>query len=80
MTAPTLAERHVRPSVPRPALLVVGVAVWFALYRANLPLWDWVVYDLMGLDAESRLGWRRALLPLRHGQDRPRCSPGSSSW
>jgi uncharacterized protein len=36
----------------------VGAAAlgWLALYEINLPLWDWVVYDLAGLSPASRLG------------------------
>jgi hypothetical protein len=36
----------------------VGAAalVWVALYELNLPLWDWVVYDVAGLAPASRLG------------------------
>ena len=36
----------------------MGAAVlgWVALYEVNLPLWDWVVYDLVGLAPASRLG------------------------
>jgi uncharacterized membrane protein YraQ (UPF0718 family) len=36
----------------------VGAAAvgWLALYEVNLPLWDWVVYDLAGLAPASRLG------------------------
>jgi uncharacterized membrane protein YraQ (UPF0718 family) len=29
---------------------------WLVLYEVNLPLWDWVVYDLAGLSPLSRLG------------------------
>jgi uncharacterized membrane protein YraQ (UPF0718 family) len=37
---------------------IVGAAVvgWFLLYRVNLPFWEWVVGDLVGLDLETRLG------------------------
>jgi len=36
----------------------VGAAVlgWLALYEVNLPLWDWVVYDVASLSSASRLG------------------------
>jgi uncharacterized protein len=36
--------------------LAAGAAVWTALYAANRPLWDAVIHDLAGLDAESRVG------------------------
>ncbi|WP_372595348.1 permease [Actinotalea sp.] len=45
----------------RPVLrrwLMVGSAaiLWVALYSVNLPWWDWLVYDVAGLDEGSRLG------------------------
>ncbi len=52
-------------SAPRPDLrsrlrqvlpLAAAGVLWFALYRLNGPFWDWVVYDLLGLDPESSLG------------------------
>jgi uncharacterized protein len=33
-----------------------AAAAWFVLYEVNLPLWDWLVYDVAGLAPESRLG------------------------
>ncbi|MBU4336548.1 MAG: permease [Actinobacteria bacterium] len=36
--------------------LGAAVVVWFALYQVNLPLWDWAVYRVLGLDADSQLG------------------------
>lgn len=30
--------------------------IWFALYRLNLPLWDWAIYGALGLDGSSQLG------------------------
>jgi uncharacterized membrane protein YraQ (UPF0718 family) len=30
--------------------------VWLVLYQVNLPLWNWVVYDVAGLAPASRLG------------------------
>jgi hypothetical protein len=36
---------------------MAGAALtWFALYEVNLPLWDWLVYDLIGFDRTSQLG------------------------
>jgi uncharacterized membrane protein YraQ (UPF0718 family) len=53
----TVAER-LRPTTPTRRWVGVGAAAlaWLALYEVNLPLWDWVVYDLAGLSPESRLG------------------------
>lgn len=36
--------------------LGAATAAWLALYNLNLPLWDWVVYDVAGLGPASRLG------------------------
>ncbi len=36
--------------------LALGALVWIALYRSILPFWDWVVYGLLGLSANTRLG------------------------
>ncbi|MBT8225142.1 MAG: permease [Dactylosporangium sp.] len=35
---------------------VTVVLAWCAAYLANEPLWDLVVYDLLGLDRDSRVG------------------------
>jgi len=53
----TLAER-IRPRTTTARWLGMGVAVvaWFTLYALNLPFWDWLVLDVVGLDPESRLG------------------------
>lgn len=53
----SLAER-LRPTTPTRRWVGVGAAAvgWLALYEVNLPLWDWVVYDLAGLAPASRLG------------------------
>ena len=53
----SLAER-LRPTTPTHLWVGVGAAAlgWLALYEINLPLWDWVVYDLAGLSPSSRLG------------------------
>ncbi|PFG32847.1 permease [Sanguibacter antarcticus] len=32
------------------------VVVWFALYEVNLPLWDWILYDVLTLSPTSQLG------------------------
>jgi uncharacterized membrane protein YraQ (UPF0718 family) len=53
----SLAER-LRPTTPTHRWVGVGAAAlgWLALYEINLPLWNWVVYDLAGLSPSSRLG------------------------
>jgi uncharacterized membrane protein YraQ (UPF0718 family) len=38
------------------AVAVAVAAGWLAAYQVNEPLWDFVVYGLLGLDAGSRLG------------------------
>ena len=41
----------------RPLLILpFGTIAWVAAIKALAPLWDWVVFDLAGLDARSRLG------------------------
>jgi uncharacterized protein len=55
----SVAER-VRASTRTPVRRWVGLGaaavVWAVLYEVNLPFWDWVVYDRLGLDPASRLG------------------------
>ena len=53
----SLAER-LRPTTPTHRWVEVGSAalVWLALYEVNLPLWNWVVYDVAGLSPASQLG------------------------
>jgi uncharacterized membrane protein YraQ (UPF0718 family) len=36
--------------------LAVAVAAWGFAYSANRPFWDWLLFDLSGLDADTRLG------------------------
>ncbi len=56
--APTtaLTEPVRRSTLLRWGPVVAGAAVWWALYHYNLPFWDWVIYDLVGLDPQSQLG------------------------
>jgi uncharacterized membrane protein YraQ (UPF0718 family) len=53
----SVAER-LRARTPTRRWVGLGVAavVWFALYVLNAPFWDWLFYDVAGLDPESRLG------------------------
>ena len=53
----SVAERlRARTPTRRWMGIATAVVVWFALYEVNLPLWDWLVYDVVGLDPASRLG------------------------
>ncbi|NMM30070.1 MAG: permease, partial [Cellulomonas sp.] len=53
----SVAERlRAKTPVRRWVGLGAATAMWFALYQVNLPVWDWVVYTVMGLDAASQLG------------------------
>jgi uncharacterized membrane protein YraQ (UPF0718 family) len=36
--------------------LGAATLLWWFLYRINGPFWDWVVYDVVGLDPDERLG------------------------
>ena len=45
-----------RPALRRWSAVGGAAVLWVALYAVNLPFWDWVVYDLVGLDETSRLG------------------------
>jgi hypothetical protein len=52
------AEGPGRPAVQlrRWGPVVFGVALWWTLYRWNLPFWNWMIYDVVGLSRDSRLG------------------------
>jgi len=53
----SVAERlRARTPTRRWVGLGVAAAAWFALYAVNLPVWNWLVLDVVGLDATSRLG------------------------
>jgi uncharacterized protein len=53
----SLAERVGAGSPTRRWVVLAGaVAVWVAAYGLNAPLWDWLVFDVVGLDPSSRLG------------------------
>jgi uncharacterized membrane protein YraQ (UPF0718 family) len=53
VVAPGAPPRRRWTRIVVPAAAVVA---WLAAYQVNEPLWDWVVYDLLGLDPDSRLG------------------------
>jgi uncharacterized membrane protein YraQ (UPF0718 family) len=46
------ARMLARRAVP----LLGATLAWFVLYRLNAPFWDWLVYDLLDLSPQSRLG------------------------
>ena len=35
--------------------LGLAALVWWALYSLNLPFWDWLLYDVFGMDPDARL-------------------------
>jgi uncharacterized protein len=49
-------QLRTRPSTRGLVALGVAAVAWFALYVVNQPFWDWLVYDVVGLAPESRLG------------------------
>jgi uncharacterized membrane protein YraQ (UPF0718 family) len=53
----SVAER-LRARTPTRRWVGLGSAVlaWFALYEVNLPLWNWLLFDVVGLDRDTRLG------------------------
>ena len=56
MTTQVLDDGAVRSAPRRRLFLGAGAVVWLFLYRANLPFWDWIVYDVSGLDETTRVG------------------------
>jgi uncharacterized protein len=58
MSGPTAVRAPRLRSARGPAWLrlAAGAVVWAAVYAVNRPLWDVVVHDVAGLDADSRLG------------------------
>src|SRR5665811_1599394 len=53
----SVAER-LRARTPTRRWVGLGVAAagWFAAYELNRPLCDWLLFDVVGLDPDSRLG------------------------
>jgi len=53
----SIAER-LRARTPTRRWVGLGSAVvaWFALYEVNLPWWNWLLFDVVGLDPDTRLG------------------------
>ncbi|MDO8364106.1 MAG: permease [Actinomycetota bacterium] len=58
MNARTLSPVAPSPksSVRRWGPVTAGVVIWWSLYHWNRPFWDWVMFDVVGLKAGSRLG------------------------
>ncbi len=56
MTTSAVVEHPVRSSARRPLLLAGAAVLWAVAYRMNLRWWDWVVYDVVGLDPDTRFG------------------------
>ncbi len=56
----TSAEAPAAPAPTSPlrrwVLVVAAAAAWWALYSVNLPFWNWLLFDVIGLDPDSRVG------------------------
>ncbi len=56
MSVAQLPAGSAPPEVRGRWALLAGAAVgWGVLYWLNLPWWDWLVYDMVGLERETRL-------------------------
>ena len=55
-TAPTLDHPRSAAGGRRWLIVAVAVVVWVTLYQLNLRWWNWVVFDVFGLDPATRLG------------------------
>ena len=53
--APAAAPTPTSP-LRRWVLVVAAAAAWWALYSINLPFWNWLLFDVVGLDPDSRVG------------------------
>jgi uncharacterized protein len=56
VSSATVAAPAGRPALRRWGSLVAAALVWVVLYRANLPFWDWLLFDVVGLDPASKVG------------------------
>ena len=52
----TPAPSPVTASVRRWAPVAFGALLWWFLYSVNRPFWDWLLFDVIGLDPRSRVG------------------------
>ena len=51
-----LAASPFSAAVRRWGPVAAAAATWWLLYRFNRPFWDWLLFDVLGLDPLSRLG------------------------
>jgi uncharacterized membrane protein YraQ (UPF0718 family) len=56
MLTSDVAPRSGHPGLRRWSPIAIAAMAWWALYHWNLPFWDWVMYDVVGLDASSHWG------------------------
>ena len=56
MTSPSPRSTRQRSASRLWGLVLAGGFAWVVGYAVNGRFWDWLVYDLIGLDPESRLG------------------------
>jgi hypothetical protein len=56
VSIPTLERRTTKGGLRLPAQVVGGVLAWVVLYRINGAFWNWLLFSVLGLDVNSRLG------------------------
>jgi hypothetical protein len=58
VSGPIATETHpsVPPAVRRWVPVALSAALWWLLYSLNRPFWDWLLFDVVGLDPDSRVG------------------------
>lgn len=56
MSARASETRHAKTDVRLWTTLAGVVLLWFTLYRANGPFWNWILFHIGGLSANERLG------------------------
>lgn len=58
MTAPAAPRSAplVGPGLRRWGAVAAAVVAWWVLYRLNRPFWDWLLFDVIGLDPATRVG------------------------
>ena len=54
MTKPVLDDSVVRSATRRRLPLEAWAVVWLVLYQVSPPWWDWIIYDVAGLDEATR--------------------------
>jgi uncharacterized protein len=55
-SAPTLDRPRSASTGRRWVIVATALVVWVTLYQLNLRWWNWVVFDVFGLDPATRLG------------------------